>query len=553
MLRDRVKFIQILNRIQRDFVNRVPHHRIFRRLGALEKQAEASFLEKESRQRKCPWVTFPKALPITDKKNEIIDSIRKNQVIIIAGDTGSGKSTQIPKMCLKAGQGIFGKIGCTQPRRIAAVTIAQRIAQEMGEEVGRSVGCKIRFRDQTSPDGYIKIMTDGILLMETQKDPRLLEYDTLIIDEAHERGLNIDFLLGILKTLLPSRPDLKLIITSATLDTDKFSKAFDNAPVLHVGGRMFPVDVVYITPSPADEKSEDVGYVDMAVRAVEDLKKREKPGDILVFMPTEQDILETCERLEGRGFQNTSVLPLFARLSGRDQGRVFTVTGPKIVVATNVAETSLTIPGIKYVIDTGLARISRYLPSTRTTSLPISSVSRSSADQRKGRCGRVQNGICIRLYSREDYEKRPEYTLPEILRANLADVILRMLSLNLEDIAGFPFLDRPHPKSIKDGFDLLRELGAIEENSEGISLTQRGRLMARLPLDPRISRMILEARKEGCVQQVAVIAAALSIQDPRERPFENAAKADQMHAPFKDGDSDFITLLNIWERYHRSA
>ncbi len=525
---------------------------LLRQLGSLENRIAASIREKQDRLDRRPAVTFPEELPITAKKDEIIEAVKQHQVLIISGDTGSGKSTQIPKMCLAAGQGIKGHIGCTQPRRIAASTISQRIADELGEPLGASVGYKIRFKDRTRKEGYIKIMTDGILLMETQQDRRLSAYDTLIIDEAHERSLNIDFLLGILKTLLPERPDLKLIITSATMDTEKFSKAFNDAPVIHVGGRMFPVFLQYMPPPKDLEEAGEVTYVDLAVKTVEKIRSRDRDGDILVFMPTEQDILETCDRLEGRQLPGTTVLPLFARLSAAEQGRVYTVTTPKIVVATNVAETSLTIPGIKYVIDTGLARISQYLPSTRTTSLPVSPISRSSADQRKGRCGRVQDGICMRLYSQEDYETRPEFTPPEILRSNLAEVILRMIFLNLGDVAAFPFIDKPLPKNIKDGFDLLAELGAIEKRGKTGSLTETGRLMARMPLDPRISRIILEARNEGCIEEASVVAAALCIQDPRERPLEKAAQADQVHAPFRDPDSDFLTLLNIWNRYHRS-
>ncbi|MFA4916843.1 MAG: ATP-dependent RNA helicase HrpA [Syntrophales bacterium] len=551
--RDREVLAQRIKTIRRKSRNTASENSLFRQLDSIEQRIEKSIGQREKRLAQRPEIIFPAVLPITGKRNEIVQAIQENQVVIISGDTGSGKSTQIPKMCLEAGRGISGLIGCTQPRRIAATTIAQRIAQELGEELGVSVGYKIRFRERTSQNAYIKIMTDGILLMETQNDPRLMEYDTIIIDEAHERSLNIDFLLGILKTLLPARPDLKLIITSATLDTEKFSKAFDAAPLVHVGGRMFPVEEIYMPLSPEEEEAGDITYVDMAVQAVSHLRSRGwLGGDILIFMPTEQDIMETCEKLEGRGIQGTTVLPLFARLSGSEQGRVYTVTGRKIVVATNVAETSLTIPGIKYVIDTGFARISRYLPTTRTTSLPISPISRSSADQRKGRCGRVQNGICIRLFSREDYDKRPEFTPPEIMRSNLAEVILRMIFLNLGDIASFPFVDRPHPRSIKDGFDLLLELGAVERKGKRAILTGQGRIMARMPLDPRISRMILEAQKEGCVEEVTVIAAALSTQDPRERPVEKAAQADQVHAPFKDVASDFITLFNIWNKYHRS-
>jgi ATP-dependent helicase HrpA len=497
-------------------------------------------------------IAYPPELPITARRAEIVEAIRRHQVVIISGETGCGKSTQIPKMCLEAGRGRRGRIGCTQPRRIAAVTIAARIAEERGEPLGRSVGYKIRFDDRTSCDTRIKVLTDGMLLAETQSDPRLLEYDTLIIDEAHERSLNIDFLLGIVKTLLPVRPELKLIVTSATLDIEKFRRAFAAAPLLEVSGRMYPVEVEYRPPDAGEDggDAEDADYVDLAADVVDELKRDRPEGDILVFMPTEQDILETCEILEGRKYAGVSILPLYARLPGSQQGRVYSVKGPKIVVATNVAETSLTIPGIKYVVDTGLARISQYLPGARIQSLPIRPISKSSADQRKGRCGRVQKGVCVRLYSEEDYEARLPFTSPEILRSNLAEVILRMIDLRLGHPLTFPFVDRPNPKNVEDGFETLVELGAIRREGGEPRLTERGRIMARMPLDPRVSRILLEAREEGCLREAAVIASALSIRDPRERPLEKAAQADAMHAPFRDPDSDFLTLLNIWDRYH---
>ncbi len=517
-------------------------------LAELEERLKRSARDLRLRDQNKPRISFPQELPITSHRDEIVRCIRENRVVVIAGETGCGKSTQIPKMCLAAGRGIAGLIACTQPRRIAATTIARRIAEEIGEPVGGSVGYKIRFQEKTSPRAYIKIMTDGMLLAETQSDPRLTAYDTIIIDEAHERSLNIDFLLGISRTLLASRPELRLIVTSATLDTEKFSRAFEGAPVIEVGGRMFPVDVEYHPGSGAAGNDED--YVDMAVKAVSRLKKARRSGDILIFMPTEQDILETCERLEGRRYAGTAVLPLFARLPAAQQGKVYSVTGPKIVVATNVAETSLTIPGIKYVIDTGLARISRYQPGTRINSLPVSGISRSSADQRMGRCGRVREGVCIRLYSREDYESRIPFTPPEILRSNLAEVILRMVFLKLGHPSRFPFVDRPKSQSIKDGYDTLVELGAIRRKGREITMTAMGRLMARMPLDPKISRMLLEAKTEGCLRQVAVIAAVLSIRDPRERPPDKTAEADRGHAAFRHPDSDFLTLLNIWDKYH---
>ncbi|MGB8952246.1 MAG: ATP-dependent RNA helicase HrpA [Candidatus Aminicenantales bacterium] len=497
--------------------------------------------------RRRPAVSFPPELPITARRREIVRAIKHNPVVIISGETGCGKSTQIPKMCLEAGRGSSGIIGCTQPRRIAAVTIAHRIAHELGEPLGRSVGYKIRFSDKTSPQACIKIMTDGILLAELQSNPRLMAYDALIIDEAHERSLNIDFLLGITRTLLPLRPDLKVVITSATLDTEKFSKAFNGAPVIHIGGRMYPVDVEYIDDEIPSAGSDEFDYIDRTVQAADHLKSKKQSGDILIFMPTEQDILETCERLEGRKYPGTTVLPLYARLPASHQGRVYSVKGPKIVVATNVAETSLTIPGIRYVIDTGLARIAQYQPGSRINSLPVSPISRSSADQRMGRCGRLEAGLCVRLFSREDYEARLQFTSPEILRSNLAEVILRMMFLGLGNPSEFPFVDRPDPKNIKDGYETLLELEAIAGKAPDFRLTSLGRRMARIPLDPRISRMLLEADREGCLREVAVIASVLGIRDPRERPPEKAAQADESQAAFIHPDSDFLTLLNIWD------
>ncbi|MEN6560340.1 MAG: ATP-dependent RNA helicase HrpA [Acidobacteriota bacterium] len=513
----------------------------------------------ESRARNVPRVSYPPELPITARAGEIVELLRspRRRVVIISGETGCGKSTQIPKMCLEAGRGVAGRVGVTQPRRLAAMTIAARIAEELGQPVGRAVGYKIRFQDRTSRDGYIKIMTDGILLAETQGDHGLHEYDTIVIDEAHERSLNIDFLLGIMRRLLDERPDLKLVITSATLDTAKFSQAFKNAPVIEVSGRMYPVEVEYRVPD--REEAEDKDYVDQAVEAVEYLRREKPPGDILVFMPTEQDILETCRMLEGRKWPGALVLPLFSRLPAGQQRLVYTVTAPKIVVATNVAETSLTIPGIRYVVDTGVARIAQYQPGTRINSLPISTVSRASADQRKGRCGRVLEGLCVRLYSQVDYESRDEFTQPEILRSDLAEVILRMTDLGLGDPLQFPFIDRPAAKAVHDGYDTLVELGAVRKAAQfrppdpaasRWELTETGRAMARMQLDPRLSRMLIEAREERCLPEVAVLAAALSIRDPRERPPDKAQQADAVHAAFKHPDSDFLVLLNIWNRYH---
>jgi len=549
MLKDQSYVRRRLSRLQKN-QRRIKKDEAFHELGKLEKKLAASVEEKKRRARFVPRVSFPEELPISARTEEIIKAIQVNPVVIVSGETGCGKSTQLPKMCLKAGRGVAGMIACTQPRRIAAITIAHRIASEIKENLGGSVGYKIRFRDRTSPDAYIKILTDGMLLAETQSDSQLMAYDTLIIDEAHERSLNIDFLLGIACTLLETRSELKLIITSATLDTEKFTRAFPTAPVIEVSGRQFPADVEYRPADSFPGKSDGVDYVDMAVQAVHHIKQKKKPGDILVFMPTEQDILETCERLEGRKYFGTAILPLYARLPGTQQGKAYHVKGSKIVIATNVAETSLTIPGIRYVVDTGLARISQYQPGTQINSLPISPISQSSADQRKGRCGRVEHGVCIRLYSEKEFDMRQEFTPPEILRSNLAEVILRMIDLRLGHPSDFPFVDRPKSKNIKDGYDTLLELGAIYRKDHKHLLTEKGKIMARMPLDPKISRILLEASKEGCLREIAVIAAALSIRDPRERPLDKAEQADFLHAPFRHPDSDFLTLLNIWDRYH---
>jgi ATP-dependent helicase HrpA len=495
-----------------------------------------------------PQITYPSHLPIFEKRDVIVKAIKKHQTLVITGETGSGKSTQIPKMCLEAGQGIFGRIGITQPRRVAATSIAGQIARELKDQVGRVVGYKIRFQDKTSPHTYIKVMTDGILLAETQSDRHLNQYDTIIIDEAHERNLNIDFLLGILRQLLKKRTDLKLIITSATIDTEKFSRAFNNAPIIEVSGRMYPVEVRYRPIDSELEEQGDVTFIDAAVQAVKELRHEKKFGDILIFMPTERDIQETVELLQARDFKNTIILPLYGRLTSGEQNRIFrSFPQQKIVVATNIAETSLTIPGIKYVIDTGLARIARYSPRLRIQSLPIERISRSSADQRKGRCGRIESGVCIRLYAEDDFESRPVFTLPEILRSNLAEVILRMKSLQLADVKKFPFIDSPSKNAVKDGYAILKELGAL--NAKG-QLTPLGRTMARLPMDPRIARMIIEAKKEKALREVLVIASALSVRDPRERPAEKQAQADQMQAGFKDPESDFLSYLRLWDAYH---
>ncbi len=505
------------------------------------------------RLEKLPVPSYPEELPITSRKDEIVQAIKENQVIILAGETGSGKSTQIPKMCLEAGRGVDGQIGCTQPRRIAAVSLASRVAEELGDTGSGEtslVASKIRFQEKGSSAAYIKFMTDGILLAETQGDRFLNRYDTLIIDEAHERSLNIDLILGYLNTLLKKRRDLKLIITSATIDTAKFSRAFGNAPIFEVSGRTYPVDIIY-RDDPL-RNSEEGSYVEQAAGAVEEICRTSREGDILVFMPTEADIRETCELIERASLPSLTVLPLFARLTSAAQSRIFSsCPGRKVVVATNVAETSITIPGIVYVVDTGLARISAYSPASRTTSLPIQPVARSSADQRKGRAGRVRPGVCIRLYSEEDYLSRDEFTKPEILRDNLADIILRMVSLNLGDIEKFPFIDKPSTRHLNDGIGMLRELDALKKSTRGqLQLTRHGQLMSRLPLDPRFSRMLIEAAEQDILRDAAVVVAGLTIQDPRERPQNEESKADSIHEKYLDQDSDFVSSLNIWEEYH---
>jgi ATP-dependent helicase HrpA len=516
-----------------------------------ERKINLSIQKKEWRRKNAPKFSFNPELPITAKKKEIIEAIKNNNILIVSGETGSGKTTQLPKFCLAAGRGINGIIGCTQPRRIAAISIANRIAEELGEDVGRSVGYKIRFDEKTGDNSFIKIMTDGILLAETQNDPYLNAYDTIIVDEAHERSINIDFILGLLKRLLAKRRDLKLIITSATIDTDKFSKAFNNAPVIEVSGKMYPVEVRYNIPA-EDTDNYQTDYTERAAdAAVSLLKENPSGGDILIFMPTEQDIRETCDLLEKKNKNNFAVFPLYARLPAGQQKQIFSpISKRKIIVSTNIAETSLTIPNISYVIDTGLARISEYSPTSGIVSMPIKAVSRSSADQRMGRCGRVREGVCIRLYDKEDYEGRDQFTKPEIFRTNLAEVILKMTALRLGDVSAFPFIDKPKQQAINDGYNTLLELGAIQKDyRDNISLTDRGRIMAALPVDPRLSRMLIEASERQCLTEVLAIASMLSVQNPRERPAGKENEADEKHGDFTDRSSDFITLLNIWNKF----
>jgi ATP-dependent helicase HrpA len=506
-----------------------------------------------ARRSRVPAVTYPEQLPVSQKKQTIADAIRDHQVVIVAGETGSGKTTQIPKICLELGRGVRGMIGHTQPRRIAARTVAERVAEELDTPLGGAVGWKVRFTDQVDQDAtFVKLMTDGILLAEIQTDRELRAYDTIIIDEAHERSLNIDFLLGYLAQLLPRRPDLKVVITSATIDPERFSRHFGDAPIIEVSGRTYPVEVRYRPLLEEDSEDTDRDQITAITDAVEELMAEGK-GDILVFLSGEREIRDTADALEKKKYRFTEILPLYARLSHAEQHRVFQPhSGRRIVLATNVAETSLTVPGIKYLIDPGFARISRYSHRTKVQRLPIEPVSQASANQRKGRCGRTSDGICIRLYSEEDFLARPEFTDAEILRTNLASVILQMTAAGLGDIEKFPFIDPPDHRNIRDGVQLLQELGALDPAQKDVRkrLTDTGRKLAQLPVDPRLARMVLEADRNGCVREVMVIAAALSIQDPRERPADKQAQADQQHARFKDETSDFLAYLNLW-RYIR--
>ncbi|MBU0961352.1 MAG: ATP-dependent RNA helicase HrpA, partial [Proteobacteria bacterium] len=488
---------------------------------------------------------YPTELPIVFYRQSFLELFQKYQVIIVSGETGSGKTTQLPKFCLESFPDSTLLIGCTQPRRVAATSVASRVAEELKQHADL-VGYKIRFHDKTSKDTRIKFMTDGVLLAETRQDPLLRRYNVIIIDEAHERSLNIDFLLGYLKKLLPRRPDLKLIITSATIDTKIFSRHFDNAPVLNVEGRSFPVEIRYQPPAETEEK-DGFSYVEHCVEAIVQLHHREPSRDTLIFLPTEKDIRECCALLENR-LSASLILPMFGKLQAADQQKIFRASKlTKIVVATNVAETSITVPGIRYVIDTGLARISQYNVRARTTSLPITRVSQASADQRKGRCGRVGPGICIRLYSEEDYLGRDQYTLPEIKRSNLAEVILQMIAMDLGSPLDFPFIEPPHSGAIRDGYALLNELCALDSENK---LSKIGTLMARLPIDPPISRILIAARENNCVREIKIIAPALAIQDPRVRPADRESEADSAHKKFAHPQSDFLTLLNIWDLFH---
>ena len=518
---------------------------------------QASAAKVEARRQSVPVMRYDDSLPIAAKRDEIKAALEKHQVLVIAGETGSGKTTQLPKICLEIGRGVHGLIGHTQPRRLAARSVATRVAEEIGTPLGELVGYQVRFEDQSKDSSLIKLMTDGILLAETQHDRFLEKYDTIIVDEAHERSLNIDFLLGYLKTLLPRRPDLKVIITSATIDLARFSEHFNGAPIVEVSGRTFPVETWYRPlAAESDEdgnRVEDDLTVDQGIlAALDEIDAHEKsigkrPGDVLVFLPGEREIRDAAEVLRKANLRFTEVLPLYARLTPADQQKIFRpAAGRKIVLATNVAETSLTVPGIRYVIDSGTARISRYSYRAKVQRLPIEAVSQASANQRKGRCGRVEPGICIRLYGEEDFLSRPEFTDPEILRTNLAAVILQMLHLRLGQIEDFPFIEPPDGKAISDGFNLLQELSAVNRENQ---LTPLGRQLARLPIDPRLGRMLLEAVHLGSMAEVLIVASALSVQDVRERPADRQQQADQAHAQWKDQDSDFAALINLWRGF----
>lgn len=513
----------------------------------LQQQIDASHQRYQQRSQQRPAINYPEDLPVSQKRNEIIQAIYDHQVIVICGETGSGKTTQLPKMCLDAGLGIRGMIGHTQPRRLAARSVANRIAEELHSELGTIVGYKVRFSDQLSDTSLVKLMTDGILLAEIHNDPFLNQYDCIIVDEAHERSLNIDFLLGYLRRLIEKRKDLKIIITSATIDPQRFSRHFNNAPVIEVSGRTYPVDVVYRDTDSGDNESSDLP---VAIADCIDEISRSDRGDILVFLSGERDIRETADYLVKQKYHNTEILPLLARLSASEQNRIFSTSSQRrIVLSTNVAETSLTVPGIKYVIDSGLARISRYSWRSKIQRLPIEKISQASANQRKGRCGRVSAGVCYRLYSEEDFNLRTEFTEPEIQRTNLAAVILTMEHLGLGHVEDFPFIEPPDARLIRDGYKLLLELGAINRSHK---VTDIGKKLARLPIDPKLGRVLVESEKEGCLNEALVIISALSVQDPRERPLDRQQAADEAHSQFADNRSDFISWMNLWEKFNQA-
>ncbi|MBB5189559.1 ATP-dependent helicase HrpA [Silvimonas terrae] len=521
-----------------------------RSLIELTQQIQASSRKYQQREQNLPRPTFDDALPVNQKRDDIREAIAANQVVIICGETGSGKTTQLPKICLELGRGKSGLIGHTQPRRLAARTVATRIAQELNSETGAVVGYKVRFADKTSEASYIKLMTDGILLAETLSDPLLSAYDTILIDEAHERSLNIDFLLGYLKQLLPQRPDLKVIVTSATIDADRFANHFTGAPVIEVSGRTYPVEVRYRPLQARDEDDAEIEMEEAIVNAVEELWRHDGTGDVLVFLPGEREIRETAEEFRKAKVRDAEVLPLLARLSNEEQQRIFrSSNGRRVVLATNVAETSLTVPGIRYVIDSGQARVNRYSPRAKVEQLLVEKISQASARQRAGRCGRVSSGICVRLYDEDDFNNRPAFTDPEIVRSSLAAVILRMAALKLGKVDDFPFLEAPSGRLVADGYQQLRELGAVDEEDR---LTPVGRQLSRLPVDPKLGRMLLGGHQENCLKEILVIASAMSLQDPRERPFDARDAADRAQQRFVDEKSDFQSYLKLWHFFEEA-
>lgn len=552
MLRDQERLSRRVAGLRRRQREKKP---IDRGLNEVEREVDKAKQLLAQREALRVTLDYPAELPVVERREDILAAIRDHQVVVVAGETGSGKTTQLPKMCLELGRGRKGLIGHTQPRRLAARSVAGRLAEELSVPLGEQVGYQVRFNDQSSPSTLVKLMTDGILLAETQHDPLLLRYDTLIIDEAHERSLNIDFLLGYLKRLLPKRPDLKIIITSATIDVERFAAHFGStktpAPVVEVSGRTFPVDVHYRPLVRSEEDEDDRTLQEGILHAVREVEtiEREKgwlhgPRDVLVFLPGEREIRETADTLRRADLKGTEILPLYARLSNEEQNRVFAPhRGRRIVLATNVAETSLTVPGIRYVVDPGLVRISRYSYRAKIQRLPIEPVSQASANQRKGRCGRIAEGVCIRLYDEEDFLSRPAFTDPEIQRTNLASVILSMLALKLGNIEDFPFVDPPDDRFIKDGFRLLFELGAVNDKQQ---LSALGRKLAKLPIDPRLARMVLAGAERGSLREVLIVVSALAIQDPRDRPADKRQAADQAHQRWHDPDSDFVALLNLW-------